>query len=443
MTTLAAETERWRLVTLGLELTGFTLLFLMLFVPAAYQPAKAALLALLMGALTLRILTERRIALHPIVAFGCLFFSALGVAFILRGYLERAPGAIRMATVYVVWPCVYTLLVTGLAQEARLWRLARLLVWATTAICLYCASYILWAAGWLPDALYLSLDLHQRVGFYDGFMEFSINSMSSLLFLVPFVAAALIAWPQRAVIARVWLWLALALGLVMVLLSGRRAFQLTLATTVPLALMFWRLLPRDLRAARGSSVKRSLVGAAVATAGAVMALQATYGLDLGVVWATFKTGFQFTGDLVAQSRATQFEALIDGWVSSPLFGSGHGAAAPGVIRSPTMPWAYELSYVALLFHTGVVGLALYALGVGWIYVEGIRAIRRGTVLSPLMVAVLTGTSTFLIANATNPYLEKFDCLWTLFLPVAVINASLLNQDQSASGWNRLRGSKDA
>ncbi len=425
-----ARIGRWcatSLIPSGIETVGFSLFFLMLFVPTAYRPIKAALLMLLLLALVVRILIERRAALHPRVAFGCLLFSVLGTLFVLRGYLAGAPGALRMSTVYVIWPFINALLITGLADQARLWRLACLCAWITIAICLYCATYVLWSAGWWPDALYLELDVRPNIGFYDGAIEVSLTSLSSLLFLVPFVAGALLAWPRTARIPRVWLWMALVLGLLTGLLSGRRALQLVLGIAAPLALIFWRLLPHDLRRARGASVKRSLVGAAIATVVVVIALKSLYGVQPGAVWATFKTGFEFSADPVAHSRATQFDALIDGWLTSPFLGSGHGAAAPGNIRSPTMPWAYELAYLALLYHTGIVGFILYALGVAWIYVEGIRVIRKGTALAPLMVSVLTGTSTFLLANATNPYLEKFDCIWTLFLPIAIVNVSLLER----------------
>jgi hypothetical protein len=88
-------------------------------------------------------------------------------------------------------------------------------------------------------------------------------------------------------------------------------------------------------------------------------------------------------------------------------------------------------------------MLLYGLGVTWIYVQGLRIVRRGTSLAPLMVATLTGTTTFLIANATNPYLEKFDCLWTVFLPLALINASLLNGDGTAPSGQFHDGSRHA
>jgi hypothetical protein len=435
--------ENWRFATWSVEATGLVLVFLMLFVPTAYQPLKGGLLAFVLAVLAARALVEHRIALHPHVAIGCLIFVVVGIAFIFRGYLAGAPGALRTSTVYVIWPLVNVLLITGLAQEARLWRVARLLVWTAIAICLYCANYILWSAGWLPDVLYLAVDQGQRIGFYDGHVEFNLHSTASLLFLVPFVAAALFSWPRQAPVARVWLWLALVLGLATGLLSGRRAFQLVLVLGLLVALSLRLFLPRKLRGLQESGFRRSLLGAAVAGTIALIALQATYGLNLGVVWSTFKTGFQFAIDPAAQSRALQFDALIQGWLASPFFGSGHGASASSVIRSSTMPWAYELSYVALLYHTGLIGMLLYGLGVTWIYVQGLRIVRRGTSLAPLMVATLTGTTTFLIANATNPYLEKFDCLWTVFLPLALINASLLNGDGTAPSGQFHDGSRHA
>jgi hypothetical protein len=35
---------------------------------------------------------------------------------------------------------------------------------------------------------------------------------------------------------------------------------------------------------------------------------------------------------------------------------------------------------------------------------------------------------YLIGNATNPYLEKFDYIWVIFLPVALINFWLLGKN---------------
>ena len=43
-----------------------------------------------------------------------------------------------------------------------------------------------------------------------------------------------------------------------------------------------------------------------------------------------------------------------------------------------------------------------------------------------MAASLVGTTCFLIASASNPYLEKFDFLWVLFFPVAIIHVDAVD-----------------
>jgi hypothetical protein len=130
-------------------------------------------------------------------------------------------------------------------------------------------------------------------------------------------------------------------------------------------------------------------------------------------------------------RAEQFFALLDGWQQNPLFGAGHGASAVGSLRDAEMPWAYELSYVALLFQTGLVGFSIYCSGVIWIFWMGFKIIRSSHWLGFYMLPVLVGTFCFLIANATNPYLAKFDYMWVIFLPVALINSYLLDKDKAS------------
>ena len=86
--------------------------------------------------------------------------------------------------------------------------------------------------------------------------------------------------------------------------------------------------------------------------------------------------------------------------------------------------------IPLLFHTGVLGFGAYVSGVIWIYWMGVRMIRSGDRIGLYMLPVLVGMSCFLIANATNPYLEKFDYLLVVFLPIALINFWLLARNKA-------------
>jgi O-antigen ligase len=111
-----------------------------------------------------------------------------------------------------------------------------------------------------------------------------------------------------------------------------------------------------------------------------------------------------------------------GWSNSPLIGQGLGASADSVVRSEEQPWAYELSYVALLFQVGLLGFIIYSSAVLWIFYAGLKIVRLRPDAAQIILPLLAGLAGLLLVNITNPYLFKFDYLWTIFLPVAAINA---------------------
>jgi hypothetical protein len=135
-------------------------------------------------------------------------------------------------------------------------------------------------------------------------------------------------------------------------------------------------------------------------------------------------GFDFSPTALeygAIERNVQFHALLAGWMDSPLLGAGLGAPAYGSIRSQLTPWNYELSYMALLYQIGLFGVAAYSAGIFWIYWTGVRVIRSGGHAAALMIPCLVGMTSVLIANATNPYLARYDGMYPIFFPVALIN----------------------
>ncbi len=426
---------------------AYTLFFMMLFVPTTYQAIKAVLLALVLAMIVVGALSRRQVALHITILLWTVLMVATGLAFMLTGLANGAPGAWRMGTVYVLWPVAYTVLAAGAANQTMIDGLLKTLVFATFAIGFYTLSFILTAGDWLPDMFYIELAPveDQGIGFYEGFVEYWLGSMSSLLFLVPFLFAALLTWPKgsRMPVARLWLWLALIMSLVLVLLSGRRALLLVVAVAPVIALAFCLLLPRHHKLVNRKSVKRVLLITIVGVLGVYVCLQVIFGLDIQAVVGMFMAGFDFMGGESPYVRKEQFIALLQEWSESPLLGAGHGAVARGSLRSYETPWAYELSYLALLFHAGLVGFSLYSAAVAWMFWMGFRMIRSGDRLGLYMLPVLVGTSCFLIANATNPYLEKFDYMWVIFLPVALVNFWLLGREKErSSAWRSVLVGKE-
>ncbi|MBI4548205.1 MAG: O-antigen ligase family protein [Ignavibacteriae bacterium] len=414
---------------------AYILFFLMLSVPTSYKLVKAVLSVVVLGQIICEAVVNRRLSLYQPILLWSILMSIVGLGFIIFGSMHGAIGDIRVAQVFFMYPLVYMVFVAGAAKAKLIGGLFKVLVVAMFGIALHSLSYIFHAAGWLPDAFYIDLDIGEEpvLGIYGGTVEYYLLSIPTLFFLVPFLLAALLSWQKQSSmpVRRSWLWLAFILSVVLVLLSGRRGLWVVFFLA-PLITFFWRLfLSGEQRRAHYKLAVRTLFVCAIGLVGVFVYLQTLFGLDTSVMADFFISGFDSQHEESANIRTEQFSALLQGWSENPLFGVGHGVTHFRVVRSQEVPWAYELSYLALLFHTGIIGFCIYAAGIVWIFLMGLRILRSGGVISLYMFPVLVGMTCFLIANATNPYLEKYDFMWVIFLPVALINFWLLN---GGKGW---------
>jgi hypothetical protein len=415
----------------------------MLFVPTVYQEVKGALLGTVVFVLlAAAMLRQHVIRLHLAVIFWTLLIATTGIVFSFYGLTLSAPGAVRQLSVFFLWPLLYCFLVGALTNLENMIALVRVMVGALVAICMYSIMYILYAIGVWPDSLYIELDQGQAIGIYEGFMEFNLYSISSLIFIVPFSVAAFLNTRARAFpVRRPWMLVAIMLGIGVSILSGRKALWLALFIAPFITWFFVKLS----RFSRQKTRRRFVDAFAMVTIAALGWGSSVFFLESGSIslGATqilheFLRGFDFSGTAgggdSAMSRAEQFTSLMEGWLRSPIFGNGLGASA-SVVRSDEQPWAYELSYMALLFQTGVVGLAIYAVATAWIYWHGIKILKEDGPLAAIMLPSLVGMTCFLTANATNPYLAKFDYMWVIFWPLALINFHLLETNRLGSPYS--------
>ena len=121
-------------------------------------------------------------------------------------------------------------------------------------------------------------------------------------------------------------------------------------------------------------------------------------------------------------RTKQLNALLDLWVQSPILGTGHGVKAS--IERNEKPWRYELSYIALLAHVGLLGSLLYLVGVFYIYAR-LFSIYKST-LDNNIISILVAFTCILVSYSSNPYLDALDTQWTFFLPFYYIMNYSLN-----------------
>lgn len=114
-------------------------------------------------------------------------------------------------------------------------------------------------------------------------------------------------------------------------------------------------------------------------------------------------------------RIGQFQSLVNGWYTSPLFGHGNGSTVSW-IRDEERPWRYELGYLLRLNNTGLAGFSIYSFGIFLIFVSLIKKFYvTGKIL---YISALAGLISLLIADGTNPYMIRFTvsyylyyCLW--------------------------------
>jgi hypothetical protein len=416
---------------LGLQndLPWLLLFSLMLFVPTTYKFLKAVLLSVCLIQCILSIANKKLIpSIHPTVITWLILMLANGLYFVIRGGFNDAPGAMRVLTVVALWPTLFVFLSHLLAHTETLARSLKVCVYSTIAVTVYAIYFLLYESGFIPASLYFAIDMGQASSIQPTSIEFTLHSFASLLFLVPCLLAGVFVW--KGYFSKRFIrtsWLALFLGAICVVLSGRRALQLVTALAPFVFLFFWLLLPPLERKKSSRSLFRiSLISGFSALVFVMLLITFNFSVVDSMI-ARFSEGFQFRVDTSAAVRVRQLFDLSMGWKEAPLLGHGWGSVAKGLIRDVQMPWAYELFYSAALFQLGLLGFLIYAAGIGWIYFTGSRIIREGGIYGAIMLPLLTGMTCFLIANGTNPYLAKFDCMWVVFFPVACINSWLLQK----------------
>lgn len=391
------------------------LIFMSQFVPTAYTELKAVFLIVGFSSVVFSMLRQELFLLRW-HSLGMVFLAACGLSYSAYGLMRGNPGAVRVLSVWFAWPLVYLFLSTLLRQPNGYLYLSKTLVFSLACVVLYGYMYLGYAAGFVPDWLYFELKQGQSVGFYDGFVEYNLYSVSSLIFLAPFYFHYLFERYKR--VGRVGVvasGLAVA-TIILIFLTGRRALLVSFLLLPILIIFSNKLLGNNFRLTGRPS--------AVVAFGFLVFIAAYAFLSFGLRYDAFVSmvleGFNFSSmSGSASERTRQFFALIDGWLgSSIMFGAGNGAVA-AISRSDEFPWAYELTYVYLLFSTGLVGVLVYFSWYGYSLIKLRMALRNRRDLVACAAPMLTASLAFCIAAGTNPYFGKFDYLWVVLLPYLI------------------------
>lgn len=409
-----------------IPLLAGALLGLMLIAPTAFSPIKLVMLLMLIGGVvTSRMFGSRPYRVDMNIARLAGFYALLGTLFAFIGAINGGPGALAVLTTYLVWPVAFTMLLGILHDPGLLTRVDQIFAVSSMLIAVYILLFSLSMAGFISPTWVPRIYDEAQSGFSvgEGYVEVSVRQLASLLFLGPYFLALYVAWPRehKPPISKAWMLLILGACAIVSAFGGRRALLLALLTGAVFTMTLVCFQPTSQRRASRRQLNSLALYLFAILAIAVLSFSYYFNFDSLAYLDFLLTGLDFDSDRSAVARRDQLNILINGWADRPFFGYGQGTSVHGLLRSATHPWAYELSYVALLFHTGLVGFACYAGGIVWIVWQGLRLIRAGGTISAHMLAALVGMLSFLTGNATNPYLEKFDFMFVIFYPTALIN----------------------
>ena len=398
------------------------LLVLSLIFPATLQPAKVAILALAIIAVVLLMFSNCAAISLRLYFLSC-SYALFGLAWSAYGMVRGNPGALPVMTVMVAYPLIVPLC-ASIYQDtdgASIYRLLLICTWIIVLTDLvYTLAYSTYAGQLLQtlfDYLYKG-DLAAAVNTGTFVKRFRLTNENSLFFFLPFLISSLFF--PRPQSGRIHIFIIVILALFLAVITGRRGLFVSMVAgpAIAFALTIGRCHP----AARSNRISPWWF--------LVVGLTTSICLYAAFMWAGLEESTQMLKSITDFSenesnleRVYQYHAMMRGIYENPLFGKGAGAVA-SYLRSNEQPWTYELSYVALAFQYGLVGLLFYVLGVVGLCWRLILIIgRKGR--ASFEFYCLAAFIAFVIANATNPYIFEFDSMWMLFLPYAIVNRELV------------------
>lgn len=397
---------------------------MMLVIPTIHQFERGLLLVFLLMGLFIHLLIYKNWRVNNGLAFVGLLCLLTSVFFIFMGVVNGNHAVLIIVPVYVVWP-MFFLFVAGAFNHPRYWDgFFKTIIVGSIAVSILGFLAAAEALGYLDFGLLAFLGEGTRMAVSQGNVGFTTPSLATLIYALPFLLA-IIMLPKEVIHLKTWwlifVWIGFLSTIIIMVMSGRRAFWLSAALS-PFIIIIISILCRVKVNLKNNFIGLGLI--LLLVIGTLVFLDVTF----DDIWTDFVSGFDFSNYKKEDvfTRKLQFDALLHGWMNSPIIGAGHGAGAIEFIRNPEAPFDYELSYMSLLFHTGLLGFLIYSSSVIWLFFRSVKLVRKLPCAAEMLIPTLTGLACFLIANTSNPYLEKFDYLWTLFLPVAILNAYLMN-----------------
>lgn len=402
---------------------GFLLFFLILVFPIQFKFFKLAIMLVVFSSIFFSLFNRKDKIINSNLLVYLLIIITKGFIWTLIGFLNNNKGTLDVIFISFIWYIIYSVLIIGINSLKLFNKILKVLILATFFIVFIDLYFMLMAFQLVPiisfetifnaDEFYFS--------FYDGFLYLQTNHLNNLVFFFPLTIILLIqSFKSKSKFKFVFFVLVL-LEFLLMLGSGRRIMWLTLCLTPAYILIFAFFVKISFKKHLVSFTKYYYLFLTFLFFIALNFIFSSIEIDKQDILIRFSNAFNSSEE---STRFDQGKILLDNFYTSPLWGHGFAAEISYYKRSDSVPWAYELSYYDDLFKTGIIGFLFFLIFIGGIFYEGIKIIKNSG--DYLMIGLLAALFSFLIANATNPFLSSFDYLWTLFLPIAYINVVKLN-----------------
>jgi hypothetical protein len=369
------------------------------------------LLIILIGAVY--IICTSGFYLHKQVVLISIFCFTVSLYSLVIGLVNSNPGLLSVWKLFLLWPIIYLLLISIIKNNLIALTLFKIIILAAAfAVMLQMASLSVGFLGYETQAENALRIFGVEIGPYLQSIEYSANNLNTVIYAFPFLLTLFLMRNINILDTKIWdglIAIVLIMTFVSCILSGRRAFWLLILISP----FYYYLIVYFVEMDKNKIKSLITTFILVCIVCLVVIIIANYSIRVEIIPGMLEKHFPV--------RYEQIYGLLLSWYDSPIFGNGLGAVASEYIRNPGAPWEYELTYLSLLQQVGLMGLAVYLLSVIWLVITSVKIMRVNeksrVYLYPTIVAMLG----YLTINATNPYLMKFDYLWVLFLPLALVN----------------------
>jgi hypothetical protein len=361
----------------------------------------------LVSSLVSLFLKRADLVVHGRLVFFYFCVGVVGIAWALVGVLNShnyLRGNLEALRLYVVWSIAFVILYSLLRAGPSLRVMHSAMVMAGILIPLinFVGLFDQFSGiGLVSEGVQQELDL--RIGFGDGYIQMTSHNIGVMFLIAPYLLSLQFradAGKSNSAITR----LALVLSLALVVVSGRRALWIVVALT-PCTILLLSGLTRSYGLLKPGGKRLLLACTAAGAVGlGMLVISPNSGQDIGSV-SRLKEAFSSEDE-----RTIQRPYLINGFLKSPVLGSGFGAFA-GYVRSDDRPWMYELTYYQMLFNLGIVGVTILAALFSRYFVAVVSLLRQFKHGAAVPFALLVAYCSFFIGASSNPYFGSFDLLF--------------------------------